>query len=393
MPTMTRRGPAGSTTARKPIQPKKKGGAAIGVVVVGGAAVGGLIWWFLSRRRAPAGPPTPPPANPVVDVGDDQAVTLDATSNAEITITFSVVADNPVNLAWSRISGPAPVNFSPLSPNEELLGFQEPGTYLIRLTATDTTDSRAQGFDEMVVIVNAAPLGAILTIGELKLDGFAIYTLTRSQGDTLIFGWPVTNIGEIPGAAFIRITEGGVEVGAGGAFPIDPGQTVNVGFTPVVSLPAGVHILVAQVMEGLPPDGVAVGSAQIITLTVVSVPMLAAVGEPTINGILGPTSISVVCDAVIPVTWPVQNTGGAAGLARLKSTVSPAVQGGLIKTGGLLTIPGNTTTTLFMTIGQTCLSLYFDESFTGQVQITMSDDQNVILGLWTFIVYVTKPVG
>ena len=378
MPTLTRSRPKPST---KPVAPKSKRGGAAVVIVAGVGAAGALAWWLLSRRRGGAGPPTPPPANPVVSVGNDQAVTLDATSQAQITITFSVTGSNPVNLAWTRISGPGPVNFSPLGLNQEIAGFTVPGNYLIRLTATDTTDSRAQGFDELVVTVNEAPMEAILVPGELKVDGFASYTLTRNQGDTISFVWPVTNVGSLSGAAFIQLSEGGAVVGTGAPFPIDPGMTANINFNPVVDLSSGVHILVAKVMEGLPPDGIAIGSAQIITLTVVSIPSLSAVGQPTINGIVGATLISVVRGNAIPISWAVRNAGGGSGQARLRTTSSPGT-GGLQITGSLVTIPGNTTVTLLLALATGAL---IGGGFNYTINLRMLDGTGVVLGTWQFI--------
>ena len=365
----TRRRPA----ATKPVPAKKKGGG--GAVVVAGIVGAGLLasWWFLFRRRG-GGPPTPPPANPVVNVGDDKAVTLDATAHAAITINFSVTGPNPVNLAWTS-SGPAPVSFSPLGPNQEQAAFQTPGNYLLRLTATDTTDSRAQGFDELAVIVNELLLAAILVPGELKIDGFAIFTLTRNVGETLSLVWPVQNVGELAGAAFIQVTEAGVEVGTGAPFPINPGQTVAVNFNPIVSLDLGVHILAARVMEGLPPDGVPVGSAQIITLTVTSVPVLSAVGLPTINGVLAPTVVNVIGGQFVSMTWACQNSGGGAGLVRLRLDRGT----GFLGDTGLITIPGFSTEILLLAVKTLALR------FTITVVLRMRDEADVLLGEWPFV--------
>ena len=374
-PIATRRRPA---TATKPVQTKKKGGGAVVVVAAVGAA-GGLLWWLLSRRRGGGG--GPPPADPVVDVGDDQAVILDITSHAEITIPFSVVADNPVNLVWTRTSGPGDVAFSPLGPNQERAEFQTPGTYFLRLTAIDTTDSSAQGFDELVVTVNELLLEPILVPGELKVDGFASYTLTRQLGDTIGFVWPVTNVGNLVGAAFIQLTEGGVDVGTGAPFPIDPGRTVDVGFNPVVGLPTGIHILMARVMEGLPPDGIAVGSAQIITLTVTSSPILAPVGLPTINGISGPISIGPgIRPNIFPISWLCQNSGGASGLARLRVVSSPSFSGGTV-IGTLITVPGFSTVTLLLAVS----TFWTAGSRVYTLTLTMEDEPGNILGSWQFL--------
>ena len=353
-----------SRVGAKPLGKGKDGKKGV-TILAATALAGGLVWWLFLRNRPP---PPPPPANPVVDVGNDQATTLDATSHAEVMIPFSVVADNPVNLTWTRTSGPGAVNFSPLGSNQELAQFTVPGNYLIRLTAKDVTDSRAQGFDELVVTVNEAPLEAILVPGELTVDGFASFTLVKALGDTISFVWPVRNVGNLQGAAFIRLTESGADVGTGAPFPINPGDTVDINFNPVVNLPTGVHTLAATVMEGLPPDGIPVGSAQIITLTVVSIPNLAAVGLPTIDGIVAPTSIFSDRTRAIPISWVCGNTGGLTGQARLRFVAAPAAfLAGVI--GTLISIPGVSQVTLLLSvspplvggIGYTCTLTMEDE--------------------------------
>ena len=377
MPAIKARPRPAATQGPAATKKKGRGGAIVAVAVLAGG--GGLLAWWLLRRMLSGGG-LPPPANPVVNVGNDQAVTLDATAHAEIIINFSVVGPNPVNLTWSRTSGPGPVNFSPLSPTQELVAFTIPGTYLIRLTATDATDNRAHGFDEMVVTVNEAPLTAILVTGELKVDGFATYQLTKALGQTISFEWPVTNVGSLAGAAFIRLTEGGADVGTGAAFPIDPGATAILNFNPVVSLASGVHILTATVMEGIPPSGVPAGSGQIITLTVVSVPALSAVGNPTINGIVGATSVTLRRGTALSVSWAVRNDGGGPGQARLKTLSSPSALG-ISVTGPLNTIPGFTTVTLLLGLSTSGL---IGGGFNYNIVVTMLDGSGVVLGTWPF---------
>jgi hypothetical protein len=323
----------------------------------------------------------PLPADPIVNVGNDQVVTLDAGSQAQITITFSVVADNPVNLAWSS-SGPAPVSFSPLGSTEELAAFSVSGTYLIRLTATDASDNRAEGFDELIVTVNEAPVPAVLVPGELKVDGFAIYTLTKTQGQPISFVWPVTNLGFGSGLAFIRLTEGGALVGAGTSFLINPGQTVNVSFNPVVSLSTGVHVLAAMVMESLPTGNIAVGSPQIITLTVVQVALLEPVGLPTIFGIVGPTSLQVPVRPTIPITWDVRNNGVTTLEARLRTRSDPA-NISLDQNGQLAPVAGGSTTTLLLTPS----SVFMVFGVIYHVTLAMLNSQNVVLSTWGFDIF------
>jgi hypothetical protein len=69
-------------------------------------------------------------------------------------------AGNPVSVAWSKVSGPGNVTFTPGNSVRTHAMFTEPGTYVLRLSATD---SQLQGTDEVSVTVNP-PVTEILSV-------------------------------------------------------------------------------------------------------------------------------------------------------------------------------------------------------------------------------------
>ena len=88
---------------------------------------------------------------PTVNAGQDQTVTYPNSVNL-----FGFVTDdglptgNSLNVSWSKVSGSGNVSFT--SPNSASTGasFSQPGTYVLRLTATDSDKTT---FDEISVTV------------------------------------------------------------------------------------------------------------------------------------------------------------------------------------------------------------------------------------------------
>ena len=78
--------------------------------------------------------------------------------------------------------------------------------------------------------------------------------------------------------------------------------------------------------------------SQAVTLEVVSPAVLSVVGLPRINGVEGATHITLPMGAPISIEWPVRNTGGDTGRARMNTD-----RWGL---GTFVTIPGGQTVSL-----------------------------------------------
>lgn len=134
---------------------------------------------------------------PIVSAGPDQTLTL---PNNAVTLNGGVSDDgepkgSPLTIQWSKVSGPGSVAFS--SPNQAISNatFSANGTYVLRLTATDTQLSSS---DEVIITVlpsnhsptvNAGPDQTItLPANIVTLNGL-VSDDGQPQGSTLIVQW------------------------------------------------------------------------------------------------------------------------------------------------------------------------------------------------------------
>lgn len=127
-------------------------------------------------------------APPLVDAGESQEIRLPATATLRGTVTDS---DSNATLAWSAISASAPVTFSAADSANTTATFTAPGTYVLRLTASDGGSTI---HDEVTVVVkpaNRAPqvdagLDQSITLpSTASLTGSAI----DPESDALTFAW------------------------------------------------------------------------------------------------------------------------------------------------------------------------------------------------------------
>jgi RHS repeat-associated protein len=136
---------------------------------------------------------------PVVNAGDDRAVSVNGTATLNGTVTDDNLPRNAaVTSVWSMVSGPGTVNFADSSSAATTATFTEPGTYVLRLSATDTA---LDASDEMIVTVtppNRAPevnAGAdqIITLpGVVRLGG-ASADDGLPLGGTLTVAWSMVS--------------------------------------------------------------------------------------------------------------------------------------------------------------------------------------------------------
>jgi len=92
---------------------------------------------------------------PVVSAGPDQTITMPPDDT--VTLAGSVLDDglpsDQVTVSWSVVSGPADVSFGQASSPETTATFQQPGLYVLRLTADD---GELEASDDVIVTVNPA---------------------------------------------------------------------------------------------------------------------------------------------------------------------------------------------------------------------------------------------
>ena len=137
---------------------------------------------------------------PLVDAGPDQAITLpqDLVALAGTVADDGLPAGGTLALSWTKLAGPGPVTFGDPSAASTSAQFVAAGTYLLRLTATD---SQLAAYDDVTVVVvpanqppvaNAGPDQAILP----PADTVTLNGLVADDGqptNTLISTWSVVS--------------------------------------------------------------------------------------------------------------------------------------------------------------------------------------------------------
>ena len=95
---------------------------------------------------------------PVVNAGTDKTVTL----GNQVQLTGSASDDglpsNTLNLTWTRVSGPGTATFSNANIAQPMVSFSAAGTYVLRLTASDSALSAFDNVSVQVSAVNQAPV-------------------------------------------------------------------------------------------------------------------------------------------------------------------------------------------------------------------------------------------
>ena len=91
---------------------------------------------------------------PVVNAGPDQTITLPATASLAGTATDDGLPNPPGTLTttWTKVSGPGTVTFGNASARATTASFSAPGSYVLRLTASDSALSTS---DDIAITVNA----------------------------------------------------------------------------------------------------------------------------------------------------------------------------------------------------------------------------------------------
>jgi hypothetical protein len=91
---------------------------------------------------------------PVVGAGSNQSITLPATANLSGTVSDDgLPVGGTVTQTWSKFSGPGSVNFGNASALSTTASFSQAGTYVLRLTASDTSLSASS---DVTITVAAA---------------------------------------------------------------------------------------------------------------------------------------------------------------------------------------------------------------------------------------------
>jgi len=117
---------------------------------------------------------------PVVDAGPDQALTLPAAATLGGRVTDDGVPEGgALTQRWSVVSGPGPVAFADRARAATTAAFVDPGTYVLRLSASD---SQLTSSDD-VTVAAGAPAGAQPTVSlATPADGAEVTTFADVVG-------------------------------------------------------------------------------------------------------------------------------------------------------------------------------------------------------------------
>lgn len=268
------------------------------------------------------------PANaaPIVNAGPNQTITLPNTAALNGTVAddgFPTGAT--VNTFWGQVSGPGPVQFNDINNPVTRAMFPAAGTYVLRLSASD---SHRVGSDDIQVTVNASPalVGATLQLAAVAAGPYVTGT-PQSVRATLrnSAGNPLANFG-------VEFTVNGPNATTGSGVTNTSGQATltytgtNPGTDTVTAL---VRSTATANVNGTPPV------SMVWTLT----PQSPAVTQGWIGGPLNNASVT----GTIPIT-----VGAGVTLTTAKVEYWPAANPAAVTTlvesaqGG----PGTTLTTI-----------------------------------------------
>ena len=323
---------------------------------------------------------SPAPVNqaPAVNAGPDQAITLPGTANLSGTATDDGLPNPPgiLTTTWSRVSGPGTVTF--VNPNALATAatFSAAGSYVLRLTASDSALSATDDITITVSPANQAPVvnaGADQTItlpavanlaGTVTDDGLpnppATVTKTWSKVSgpgTVTFGTPnaltTTATFSTAGGYVLRLTANDSALASSDdiAVTVNPVATnkapvVNAGADQTITLPAVANLVGTATDDGLPnppavvtktwskvsgPGTVTFGNATVLSTTAT----FSAAGSYVLRLTANDSALSASDD--IAITVNAAATTPCAGLCTnpINVTVNGSYQSGNLGTGAV----------------------------------------------------------
>lgn len=199
---------------------------------------------------------------PTVSAGADVEVTLPATAALQGSVSDDGLPTNaPVTVAWSKVSGPGTVSFAPAATSAQVTAsFSTAGTYVLRLTATDTdktsfdevsvevkpatTPNQAPtvnaGTDQTITLPETAALSAHVTDDDKPTGAPVTLTWSKFSGPgTVTFNPPnaaqTTATFSAPGAYVLRLTASDTALQGSDDVAVLVNPTASVNAAPVVN--------------------------------------------------------------------------------------------------------------------------------------------------------------
>ncbi len=268
---------------------------------------------------------------PQVVAGADQTITLPATATLSASVTDDGLPTEPgmVSVVWSSVSGPGMVAFSNPTTAATTAAFSQPGSYVLRLTATDGDLSNS---DELTVTVNlpvmtelafASTAGTISAPFVMSGDTISQPALTTvSTGGRAVYNFTIVNAGDYTVSALVNAPNTAadsffVNIDAD---PTDPtmiwdvpltsgleervvswrgnGTFDSAQFTPkVFNLSAGTHQLIVRGREGNCQLGTITIAPYVMTPPADTTPPTVAMSAPD-NGATVSSSVTVSATAL-----------------------------------------------------------------------------------------------
>ncbi|HKQ04260.1 MAG TPA: LamG-like jellyroll fold domain-containing protein, partial [Blastocatellia bacterium] len=291
---------------------------------------------------------------PVVNAGPDQAINMPATSvSLSGTATDDgLPAGSTLTTTWSKVSGPGAITFADATQLATTASFDMPGTYVLRLTASDSDLSSS---DDLVVSINQAPTVHAGPDQTITLPANATLNGTASDdglpsGSTLTTTWSkmsgpgAVTFGNAAQAAttasfaaagtyVLRLTASDGALSSSDDLTvtvISPNQppVVNAGADQTISLPASAALNGSASDDGLPAGG---GLA--VTWSKVSGPGTVTFSNPT--GLATTASFTAAGVYVLRLT---ASDSALTGSDDLTITVNPGNQAPLVNAGADRTV-------------------------------------------------------
>ncbi len=221
---------------------------------------------------------------PTVSAGQDQTIALPHTATLNGTVTDDgLPAGSSVTTTWSQVSGPGTVTFEDATLTDTNATFSAPGTYVLRLTATDSElTSRSDvtitvqpenhaptvsaGQNQIVSLPNAAaqlngsasddglPFGSTLSVSWSMVSGPGSVVFDNPNSTATIAHFAVAGLyvlrltatdGELSSTADVNIT----------VTPPNQAPTVNAGADQTITLPNSASLNGTVGDDGLPIGG------------------------------------------------------------------------------------------------------------------------------------------
>jgi hypothetical protein len=167
---------------------------------------------YLSQRY----PPAPGNQAPVVNAGPDQSILTTASAALNGTVTDDDLPNGVLTTQWTKVSGPGTVTFASASSRVTSASFSLAGTYVLRLTASDSVLSAS---DDVTVTVNAPPpdltppVISNVQIPALYSTSVTITWRTDEPADSQVFFGPTASYGSSTVLNTTKVLDHSVTVG------------------------------------------------------------------------------------------------------------------------------------------------------------------------------------